>query len=325
MQKYDVAIIGAGISGIVAAQKLKQAGNNVLLLEKEPEVGGRLATSVTAEGTADFGAQFFTVRTKELQREVQGWLAKGWVRRWFGEDYPRYTSVDGMGSFASRLSEGLNPVTSTTITTIEDQDNDFVLYETDGKSYKSKRILFTMPAPQTVNLMDNSSVNLEASVYKTLTNLEFQPTYVGVFQFDQPAPIAENGHIDKQLPDDVERIVDHQKKGISNTSLVSVYMTADWSASHESEDTVLEVMKKKTSPYLDFQNLVSERLKTWSCAQAATTHANSFLNIDPQGKWLVAGDAFLRPDDQAGRTRFESAFLSGQDAAAHILSNIYYH
>jgi renalase len=36
-----------------------------------------------------------------------------------------------------------------------------------------------------------------------------------------------------------------------------------------------------------------------------------FLNTNLEHPLLVAGDAFLQPEDTAGRTRLESAFLSG--------------
>ncbi|WP_139377102.1 NAD(P)/FAD-dependent oxidoreductase [Halobacillus hunanensis] len=321
MQKYDVAVVGAGLSGIVAARKLKQAGASVLLLEKEETVGGRLATSITAEGKADIGAQFFTVRTEELQQEVEEWLERGWVKRWFGEDYPRYTSVDGMSSLACRLAEGVDTVTSTLITTINARDSYTELHDESGSLYKCKQVLSTLPAPLTANLIGESSFDLKTEAYQTLKEIQFQPTYVGIFQFDQSPPLPENGHIDKQLPAGVERIVDHQKKGISKTPLISVYMTANWSALHESGEPILKMIKNTTFSYLDFQTVVSQQLEIWPYAQASATYHRSFLEIDNQGKLLVAGDAFLRPDDQAGRTRFESAFLSGQDAAAHVLSD----
>lgn len=39
---YDVVIIGAGIAGLTAAYRLKQAGKRIILLEAKDRVGGRL-------------------------------------------------------------------------------------------------------------------------------------------------------------------------------------------------------------------------------------------------------------------------------------------
>ena len=41
--RYDVVIIGAGVGGLTAAALLSKAGLSVLVLEKEPRVGGYLA------------------------------------------------------------------------------------------------------------------------------------------------------------------------------------------------------------------------------------------------------------------------------------------
>ena len=41
---FDVIIIGAGVAGLSAAQKLVQAGKQVLVLEARDRIGGRLYT-----------------------------------------------------------------------------------------------------------------------------------------------------------------------------------------------------------------------------------------------------------------------------------------
>src|SRR5262245_52789089 len=46
---YDVIIIGAGIAGLVAANRLKQAGQRVLLLESSDHAGG-VIKSFEADG-----------------------------------------------------------------------------------------------------------------------------------------------------------------------------------------------------------------------------------------------------------------------------------
>ncbi len=42
-----VLVIGAGISGLAAAKKLKEKGFNVVVLEAQDKVGGRLKTNRT--------------------------------------------------------------------------------------------------------------------------------------------------------------------------------------------------------------------------------------------------------------------------------------
>ena len=67
-------IVGAGISGLLAANTLKQEAWTVTVLDKGRAVGGRMATRRVGEGTFDHGAQFFTVRGERFANLVEGWL-----------------------------------------------------------------------------------------------------------------------------------------------------------------------------------------------------------------------------------------------------------
>ncbi|RYF33808.1 MAG: FAD-dependent oxidoreductase [Comamonadaceae bacterium] len=74
------AIVGAGIAGIAAARTLVQAGHKVTVLEREPQVGGRMASDSTQFGRFDSGAQYFTVRDARFQRALE--TSPGICRPW---------------------------------------------------------------------------------------------------------------------------------------------------------------------------------------------------------------------------------------------------
>src|SRR3712207_8230959 len=67
-------MVGAGISGLVAACELSDAGWRVVVLDEGSGVGGRMATRRLGDGTFDHGAQFFTVQSGRFGRVVAGWL-----------------------------------------------------------------------------------------------------------------------------------------------------------------------------------------------------------------------------------------------------------
>jgi monoamine oxidase len=53
-----IVVIGAGISGLAAAKKLKQKGYNVIVLEADSKIGGRLKTNRTLGIAFDEGASW---------------------------------------------------------------------------------------------------------------------------------------------------------------------------------------------------------------------------------------------------------------------------
>jgi renalase len=73
MKKFTaqkIAVIGAGIAGLACARTLLQAGHHVTVLEKAPNVGGRMATRHTDYGSFDHGVQYFTVRDTRFKKAL---------------------------------------------------------------------------------------------------------------------------------------------------------------------------------------------------------------------------------------------------------------
>lgn len=110
-------VIGAGISGLVAASGLASRGFPVTVLDKGRVPGGRASTRAHAEGRFDHGAQSFTARGEAFAREALGWRERGLVAPFVGEvrgapddspSVPRYVLPTGMGTLAAHLAEDLD-------------------------------------------------------------------------------------------------------------------------------------------------------------------------------------------------------------------------
>jgi renalase len=303
-----VVIVGAGLTGIMAARTLVERGvTDILLVEKSRSVGGRLATRRIGEGKADHGAQFFTVRSQKLEKEVESWLQEGWVRRWFGDAHPRYIGTEGMNALAKNLAEGLPVRLNTKILSISEHPERCELNLEGGGVIKADHVLITAPAPQAAEL-----VGMEAPV-------AFRPCLVGLLTLEGPSRLPAPGHLDGvSLPHGVERIVDHMAKGISSTPVLSVYMTGEWSEEHfsESDEKVLARITDLVRPFLGEGNESKGQVKRWRYAEAAEVVDQPFLEAG--NRTVLCGDAFLTKSDDSGKTRFESAYLSGRSAGEFL-------
>ena len=80
-----IAVVGAGISGLVLAQQLRSQGFQVTVFEKSRGPGGRGSTRRRDEGTYDHGLPFFQAATPEFRAVVETWREHGWVDEWSPE------------------------------------------------------------------------------------------------------------------------------------------------------------------------------------------------------------------------------------------------
>ena len=115
--RMKIAVIGAGVSGLVCARILAGAGHQVVVVEKSRSLGGRCATRKFGEHLVDTGAQYFTLRDEGIRREVEQ-MAGGQLKKIekpilsenqiyrAGEE--RFYLANGNNRLGSLLAEGLD-------------------------------------------------------------------------------------------------------------------------------------------------------------------------------------------------------------------------
>ena len=81
-----IGIIGAGLAGLVAAKDFMMAGHEVLLIEKDRKLGGRLASRSYENGdtkiSLDYGLPYFSVESEEFGGFIKELEQKKLVRHW---------------------------------------------------------------------------------------------------------------------------------------------------------------------------------------------------------------------------------------------------
>ena len=307
-------VVGAGLSGLVAARTLHDGGHEVTVFDKGRGVGGRLATRRIDGAVLDHGAQFFTVRNDEFAVMVDGWLRDGVVREWcrgFGEadGHPRYVGTGGMTTIAKHLARGLDVRTSSLVFSLRRNGVDgWIVRLDDGTEHACDRVLLTAPLPQSYSLLFSADIEMPAD----LRGIDYDRT-LGLL-----VTLASNGHLiappgGMQDPDEVFSFIgDNAAKGISATPAVTFHANADWSLRHfeEDNDAIHAELLRLARPWIGEVEILSSELKKWRFATPRSVWPERCWTHE-SGTLALAGDAFAGP-------KVEGAVLSGLAAARSL-------
>lgn len=309
-----VVVVGAGISGLVAARELHARGVDVLVVDKGRSPGGRMATRRIGDATLDHGAQFFTVRTPAFRRTVDDWVDRGLATVWtngFRDDdgHPRYVATRGMNSLTKDLAVGVEVSCSTMAFAVRPGDRrPWQVVIDDGTVRDADRVVITTPLPQAFALLVDAGIELDEQLMRT----DYDRTIGLLATLDQPPAIDPPGGI--QGPDDdVGFVADNLAKGVSAAPAVTLHASAAWSDAHWDDD--LERLRSQllelARPWIDPTTVVEAQVKKWRFATPRTVWPEPCW-VSTDGGIVLAGDAFDGP-------RVEAAHNSGL-AAAHALT-----
>ena len=299
------AIIGAGITGIAAARKLKELDWEPVLFDKGARPGGRLATRRLAgpsgeEAKFDSGAQYFTVRDASFAASLQPLLDAGVVREWHrgftsGEDqHPRYCGTGGMNSIIRTWAAGLTIHPAVRVEKVEAVGRGWRVL---GEDFDA--VILTAPVPQSLELMGT----LEHAV---LGQVAYDRCLAVLAIPVKPVTILGPGSWRAFDDEPIGFIGDNRRKGISVEPAITIHATAaysleHWDDAHATAELLRAAGVEASATYLH----------RWKFAKATVLHPERCYR-EPTGPPLVfAGDAFLEP-------RIEGAVLSGWAAAEAI-------
>lgn len=322
MSETDILIIGAGISGLLCAKKLQDAGLKVRVVDKGRGCGGRMATRRQADARFDHGAQFFTVRDPRFQEFVDQWISAGVIREWFRhlpEDsnprgYPRYCGINGMTDGPGHLAAELDVIQSERITELSRDVDIWIATSESGAWLAARYLVLTTPLPQALSLLDTSGLDYAGADQADLRKIRYAKGMTTMAVLDGPSALPEKGFVKvRQSP--LSSITDNRKKGIS-PDVTSVTLHADAEFAEEHWDCPDEIrgplMLKAAEPWL------GSPVREYQCHRWGFTkplnpwHQDHFTN--PGIKLTLAGDSF-------GGARVEGAALSGIEAAEAVLQN----
>jgi renalase len=320
-------IVGAGISGLIAARTLNQEGWTVTVLDKGRGVGGRMATRRIGRGNFDHGAQFFTVRGERFAGLVEGWLEAGVATEWTrgfadsegrpNEDgHPRYRGTEGMASIPKYISRGLDVRTEERAVRVHAGDEGWRVECESGLRVTGDALVLAVPAPQAVDLASSGSYTLPDDARLHLEAVTYDPCLALMVLLDDSTGVPEPGGM--QIKDEpLDWIGDNRRKGISEAPAVTVHAGPQWSRSHfeDDETEIVDAMISRASDHLDTDlspAIVETSLARWRYSWVTNPHPEPCLVASGSPPLLFCGDAY-------GQPKVEGAALSGLAAADHLL------
>jgi hypothetical protein len=344
-----VLIVGAGLSGLIAARALRAAGWAVTVIESAVRAGGRLRTERTAGAVFDTGAQFFSVRDPAFAALVDGWRSAGLVDAWCSgfaavdahaamhapvaveDGFPRYRVVGGMDQLAEHLTRGLTVRLATQVGAIDAAEGLVtaqVQHGTASERIQADAVILTAPVPQSVALLSagHQARPLPQDVAVLLAGVRYAPCvcvsldYPDADEMALPPPGAV-----RLLDGPISWLASQRAKGLRQRGEgVVVHAHAAWSEQHGgwSDAQVAAILATHAGRLLsrwsmrDWSAPTAVTVTRWTTSLATATVAPACVQVDLGAPVLFAGDAF------GDRPRVEGAALSGLAAAAALSAGL---
>ena len=319
--EFDVCVVGAGLSGLLAARELKRKGYRVLVLDKGRGVGGRLSRRRTDGGAFDHGAQYFTARSEVFRRLVKAWLDAGLIKEWAkgfcqsdgtlkDDGEARFCGVSGMTSVPKFLAQDLDVQVNARVNNIEQRSRGWNLSLEAGEQVFARGVILTAPVPQSLQLLASGGTILSDQVISDLKRIVYDPCLALMVRLERASLVPEPGGV-WLSGEPVAWIADNSKKGVcrGTSAAITIHAGPQFSRDHweTAEAEVTRCLVAASEPWLGGAPIESQ-LHRWLYSHPSVLYPDRCYCQGVSTPLALAGDGF-------GGARVEGAALSGLAAA----------
>ncbi len=319
-----MAVVGAGLSGLVCARRLVEHGHRVRLFDKARAPGGRMSTRRAGELRFDHGAQYFTVRDRDFRRAVDSWRRDGVVERWRGRiavlegggrraeagDAERFVGIPGMSALCRHLAADLDVSLETPVDALARDADGWSLVGADGAELgRYDSVVVSAPAPQTAALLAPVAPRLAAAA----AGVEMTPCWAAMVAFGEPIEAGfDAAFVNGPVLSWVAR--DSSKPSRPTGEAWVLHGSPDWTRRH------LELDRAEAA-----ERLLAAFGEALGAALGAPFHLDAhrwrFALPQPLAEPCLfdSGLRLAACGDWCGGPRVEGAFLSGRAAAGRLL------
>jgi hypothetical protein len=315
-----VLVVGAGIAGLLAAGELQRAGLTVRVIDKGRGVGGRLATRRIGDAIFDHGAPCLDLQGGRLPerwwRERLGPARTEWwpATADSGSEVPcRWRGAPTMAAAAKHLAQGLEVFSETALTALRTEGSRWIASTSSGTVFPAEAVVLTLPAPQSLALLDAGAVDLSPDLRGRLAAIEYHRCLAVMVVLNEPSSrIPFPGGL-APTSGPLAWVSDNQAKGISPVPAVTLHATAAFSLEHWDRDRteigllLIEAAREWIGPGIrEFQ------VHGWRYSRPRISDESPCMVACQRPPLVLAGDAF-------GPGGIEGAALSGLAAARAIV------
>lgn len=315
-------VIGAGMAGLSAAKVLIDAGWQVIVLDKGRGVGGRMATRRIEDAKFDHGAQFFSAKSTELKQFVNHLLETKIAQTWHLEEsdakfhHSRYCGSQGMNQIPKFMADKILVHTNEKVLKLDVNAGIARATCESGNEFTADAVICTIPAPQALELVNNSSLKLQEDTLHTLDKIRYYPCLAVMVVLNQPTNIPNPGGMSFNNHS-FSWIADNYKKGISPKFSAVIHASPEFSLQHlESDLSIIgQQLLEEASEWIIPSSIENFQVHRWRYSLAEIRYTEHFIKDTMVDIPLYfAGDGF-------GNGNIEGAFLSGMYAAQSLSSN----
>jgi len=322
MGKRRAIVVGAGISGVMAARVLTENGWEVVVLEKSRGFGGRMATRRWNESAFDHGAQYFritnTVARQVFQPLVDGGVIVPWTHRDHSESQTRWVGRDGMSSVVKALADGLEIRKSAKVEHISACRYQWDVACDNGTTLSAEALVMSAPVPQSLRVLSSERVRLDLGILHQLQRIRYAPGFALLTKLSNNCELLPREGLRLQH-NRIAWIADNSNKwrarsqpgGDLTIQSTSAFAGAFFEADREQ---VADMLVEAAEPLID-QPLEQWQLHRWKYGLVETRCDEPCLYSCISSPITFCGDAF-------GPGNVEGAMLSGMAAAKRIQSEM---
>ncbi len=267
----------------------------------------------------DYGAQYFTARSKRFQYMVAQWQKAELVSVWFEHlpkelrpgTHPRYKGYRGLRSLPESLAQGLDIDLQTRVTGLNFKEGIWQLTTNNARHLTGKALLMTPPVPQTLELLTRLRLPVSPELLNLLDASHYRPCLTLLLRLAEPTGWSPPGIRCGKVDSPLAWLADNQVKGMASSPCLTLQSSAEFAEHYLdapdewTEQRLLAALKDEFGI-----EPVESHFHRWRYALCDQPLEGGFAH-DPKSALWVAGDGFQTPF-------IEGAALSGLAASTDI-------